>query len=145
MGIGGTRGGGEAPWFVAAKDTARNAIVVVQGHDDPRLYALALEVTDMHWIAGRPPRSGRRLAAKIRYRMADAQCSLGAPDGGRWRVEFDRPQWAPTPGQYLVLYDGDLCLGGGVITESRVRFEFSRTDPHPASELRKVESDPTFP
>ena len=115
LGIGGTRGGGEAPWFVAAKDTARNAIVVVQGHDDPRLYALALEVTDMHWIAGRPPRSGRRLAAKIRYRMADAPCSLGAPDGGRWRVEFDRPQWAPTPGQYLVLYDGDACLGGGVI------------------------------
>jgi tRNA-uridine 2-sulfurtransferase len=144
LGIGGTRGGGEAPWFVAAKDAARNALVVVQGHDDPRLYARALEVTDMHWIAGDPPRSGSRLAAKTRYRMADAGCSLAAMDGGRWRAEFDGPQWAPSPGQYLVLYDGDVCLGGGVIAE-RVRFEFSRTDPHPASELRKVESDPLFP
>jgi len=114
LGIGGTRGG-EAPWFVAAKDVARNALVVVQGHDNPRLYARALEVTDMHWIAGDPPRPGLRLAAKTRYRMADAGCSLAAMDGGRWRAEFDEPQWAPTPGQYLVLYDGDVCLGGGVI------------------------------
>jgi tRNA-specific 2-thiouridylase len=115
LGIGGTRSGGDAPWFVAAKDTARNALVVVQGHDDPRLYARALEVADMHWIAGDPPRSDRKLAAKTRYRMADAACALVALEGARWRVEFDGPQWAPTPGQYLVLYDGDVCLGGGVI------------------------------
>jgi tRNA-specific 2-thiouridylase len=115
LGIGGTRSGGDAPWFVAAKDAGRNALVVVQGHDDPRLYARALEVADMHWIAGDPPRSGRRLAAKTRYRMADAACSLVALGGGHWRAEFEGPQWAPTPGQYLVLYDGDVCLGGGVI------------------------------
>ena len=128
MGIGGTRGGSEAPWFVAAKDAARNALVVVQGHDDPRLYARALEVMDMHWIADAPPRSACRLAAKTRYRMADAACSLAAMDDGRWLVEFDRPQWAPTPGQYLVVYDGEVCLGGGVIAESResrVRLDFS--------------------
>ncbi|TMG86252.1 MAG: tRNA 2-thiouridine(34) synthase MnmA, partial [Betaproteobacteria bacterium] len=115
LGIGGTRGGGDAPWFVAGKDAARNVLVVVQGHDHPRLYARALEVADTHWIAGHPPHSGHRLAAKTRYRMADAACSLVALDGGHWRVEFDAPQWAPTPGQYLVLYDGDVCLGGGVI------------------------------
>jgi tRNA-specific 2-thiouridylase len=116
LGIGGTRGGGEAPWFVAAKDLARNALIVVQGHDDPRLYARALEVADMHWIGGNAPRSDRRLAAKTRYRMADAACRMLAFGDGRWRAEFDAPQWAPTPGQYLVVYDGEVCLGGGVIT-----------------------------
>jgi tRNA-specific 2-thiouridylase len=116
LGIGGTRGRGEAPWFVAAKDAGRNVLVVVQGHDDPRLYARALEVADMHWIAGDAPQSSRRLAAKTRYRMVDAACRLFALGEDRWRAEFDAPQWAPTPGQYLVLYDGEVCLGGGVIT-----------------------------
>jgi tRNA-specific 2-thiouridylase len=118
LGIGGTRGGGDAPWFVAAKDAARNALIVVQGHDDPRLYAHALDVADVHWIAGRPPRSLHTLAAKMRYRMADAACRLVDLGDGRWRADFDAPQWAPTPGQYLVAYDGDVCLGGGVITST---------------------------
>jgi tRNA-specific 2-thiouridylase len=114
LGIGGTRGA-EAPWFVAAKDDARNALIVVQGHDHPRLYASVVEACAMHWI-GEAPRSGSRLAAKTRYRMADAPCRLDMLDGGLCRATFDAPQWAPTPGQYLVLYDGDGCLGGGVIT-----------------------------
>ena len=116
LGLGGTRGGREAPWFVADKDHARNALVVVQGRDDPRLHARAVEAIDLHWIGGRAPESATRLAAKTRYRMADAPCGVFALDGGRWRAEFDAPQWAPTPGQYLVLYDGEVCLGGGVIT-----------------------------
>jgi tRNA-specific 2-thiouridylase len=116
LGLGGTRGGLEAPWFVADKDRARNALVVVQGHDHPRLHANALEAIDMHWIGGRAPESGTRLAAKTRYRMADAPCRVLALGGGRWRAEFDVPQWAPTPGQYLVLYEAEVCLGGGVIT-----------------------------
>jgi tRNA-specific 2-thiouridylase len=114
--IGGVRGGRETPWFVAAKDRSRNALIVVQGHDHPWLHARAVEVAEMHWIAGEPPPRGSRLAAKTRYRMADAPCRLLAHDGTRWRVEFDTPQWAPTPGQYLVLYDGEVCLGGGAIT-----------------------------
>ena len=116
LGIGGVRGGAETPWFVAAKDPARNALVVVQGRDHPWLYARAVEVTDMHWIAGRPPARGAPLAAKTRYRMADALCRVLALDHGRWRAEFETPQWAPTPGQYLVLYEGEVCLGGGAIT-----------------------------
>ena len=116
LGVGGTRLG-EAPWFVAAKDPARNALVVVQGHDHPRLYATVVEASAMHWI-GEPPRSGDRLCAKTRYRMADAPCRVFVLDGDRCRAEFDAPQWAPTPGQYLVLYDGDVCLGGGVITDA---------------------------
>ena len=115
LGIGGTRDGSDAPWFVAGKESARNALVVVQGHEHPRLYARRLDVLGMHWIGAAPPASGIRLGAKTRYRMADAACRVLALDGERWRAEFDAPQWAPTPGQYLVLYDGEVCLGGGVI------------------------------
>jgi tRNA-specific 2-thiouridylase len=116
LGIGGRRGADESAWFVAGKDLARNVLTVVQGRDDPSLYAQALEVDAMHWIANRSPLSGSRLAAKTRYRMADAPCRLDRVDSGRWRAGFDAPQWAPTPGQYLVLYDGDVCLGGGAIS-----------------------------
>jgi tRNA-specific 2-thiouridylase len=115
LGVGGTRGAGAQPWFVAGKDAARNALVVVQGHDDPRLYARTFEVGAMHWIAAHPPAPGSRLSAKTRYRMASAPCQLEPLDGGRWRASFATPQWAPTPGQYLVVYEGDRCLGGGVI------------------------------
>jgi tRNA-uridine 2-sulfurtransferase len=115
LGIGGTREGSDLPWFVAGKDASRNALLVVQGHDDPRLYASAIDTGPMHWIAGVPPQPGRKLAAKTRYRMADAPCRFEPIAGGGWRVTFDSPQWAPTPGQYLVVYDADVCLGGGII------------------------------
>ncbi|MGH8713106.1 MAG: tRNA 2-thiouridine(34) synthase MnmA [Casimicrobiaceae bacterium] len=114
LGVGGTRAGGAAPWFVAGKDRARNALIVVQGHDHPRLYADAVDTGPVHWIAGTAPQ-GRRLAAKTRYRMPEAACRIEPLDADRWRVRFDDPQWAPTPGQYLVLYDAGVCLGGGVI------------------------------
>jgi tRNA-uridine 2-sulfurtransferase len=131
LGIGGVRGGEETPWFVAAKDRSRNALIVVQGHDHPWLHARAVDVAEMHWIAGGPPPRGSRLAAKTRYRMADAPCRLVALDDSRWRVEFDAPQWAPTPGQYLVLYEGEVCLGGGAIT-TVLRDEAVATDVAPA-------------
>jgi len=114
--IGGVRDGDGAPWFVARKDFARNALVVVQGRDDPLLYRSDIEVTEMHWIAGILPALPARFAAKTRYRMSDARCEVRA-DGDALRVHFDVPQWAPTPGQYLVLYDEDVCLGGGVIVD----------------------------
>jgi tRNA-specific 2-thiouridylase len=116
LGIGGRRGADASAWFVAGKDLARNVLTVVQGRDDPRLYALTLEVDAMRWIANRSPVSGSRLAAKTRYRMPDAPCRLERLDNDRWRAGFDAPQWAPTPGQYLVVYDGDVCLGGGAIS-----------------------------
>ena len=112
--IGGTRHGGDAPWFVAGKDSARNVLVVVQGHEHPALYSREVHAIDMHWIGGEAPALPCRVGAKTRYRMADAMCTL-ARDGDRYLATFDEPQWAPTPGQYLVLYDGDVCLGGGVI------------------------------
>jgi tRNA-specific 2-thiouridylase len=117
LGIGGTKDGGDLPWFVAGKDRARNVLVVVQGHDHPLLYRADVDAGEMHWIAGVPPGSSTlsRLAAKTRYRMADAACRVVLDERGGARAIFDAPQWAPTPGQYLVLYDGDVCLGGGVI------------------------------
>lgn len=120
LGIGGKRGADPGAWFVAEKDPGRNALVVVQGHADPRLYARTLEVTAMHWIAGQPPHPGRGLSAKTRYRMADAPCVVEQIDDRHWRASFDAAQWAPTPGQYLVVYDGELCLGGGMIEAPEV-------------------------
>jgi tRNA-specific 2-thiouridylase len=117
LGVGGTRAGQDLPWFVVAKDSNRNALIVVQGHDHPALYRTVAEVQDIHWIAGAPPLAEQlaQLGAKTRYRMPDARCRVELLDEGRARAIFDAPQWAPTPGQYLVLYDGDVCLGGGVI------------------------------
>jgi len=114
LGIGGTRGGTDEPWFVAAKDLDRNTLVAVQGHDHPLLYRRDVDAIDMHWISGAAPALPAKLGAKTRYRMPDAACTLSATGTGH-RATFDAPQWAPTPGQYLVLYDGDVCLGGGVI------------------------------
>jgi tRNA-uridine 2-sulfurtransferase len=121
LGIGGTRGGDEAPWFVAGKDLARNALIAVQGHEHPLLQRSDVDAVEMHWIAGAAPTLPARFGAKTRYRMPDAMCEvtwLRPEEAGRdagVRASFDAPQFAPTPGQYLVLYDGDRCLGGGVI------------------------------
>ena len=114
LGIGGTRDGTDEPWFVAGKDLERNVLVAVQGHDHPLLYRREVDAIDMHWIDGTPPALPMRVGAKTRYRMPDAACTVVATATGL-RATFDAPQWAPTPGQYLVLYDGDVCLGGGVI------------------------------
>jgi tRNA-specific 2-thiouridylase len=123
LGIGGVkekgaqRGGGEhAPWFVARKDLENNTLWVVQGHDHPWLLSSALEADDLSWVAGAPPRPGA-YAAKTRYRQADAPCTLAATERGM-RLTFGEPQWAVTPGQSAVLYDGEVCLGGGVIASS---------------------------
>jgi tRNA-specific 2-thiouridylase len=117
LGVGGTKDGSDLPWFVAAKDPARNALIVVQGHDHPRLYRRTVAAQELHWIAGMRPHPSKFacLGAKTRYRMPDAPCSLELGDDDRCHATFDAPQWAPTPGQYLALYDGDVCLGGGVI------------------------------
>jgi tRNA-specific 2-thiouridylase len=114
LGIGGRRDAAAEPWYVAAKDRARNALVAVQGRDHPLLQQRRLRAEDASWIAGVPPAAGEA-AAKTRYRQADAACVL-ALDGARaFELEFATPQWAVTPGQSAVLYRGDVCLGGGVI------------------------------
>ncbi|MGZ5249699.1 MAG: tRNA 2-thiouridine(34) synthase MnmA [Caldimonas sp.] len=104
-----------APWFVARKDIEANVLYVVQGHDHPWLLADRLSGDDASWVAGHPPAPGR-YAAKTRYRQADAACDLDRADAeGRLALRFDEPQWAVTPGQSAVLYDGAVCLGGAVI------------------------------
>ncbi|HYT97335.1 MAG TPA: tRNA 2-thiouridine(34) synthase MnmA [Casimicrobiaceae bacterium] len=115
LGVGGVRDGNGAPWFVAGKDAGHNALIAVQGHDHPLLYRKEVDVIDMHWIAGAAPMLATSFGAKTRYRMADATCDIGPLRDGRIRAVFTAPQWAPTPGQYLVLYDGEICLGGGMI------------------------------
>jgi tRNA-uridine 2-sulfurtransferase len=124
LGIGGVkergsaRGGAEhQPWFVARKDLERNVLQVVQGHDHPWLKSYALTADDLSWVAGSAPAPGR-YAAKSRYRQADAACVLSMPAMGQLRLDFDAAQWAVTPGQSAVLYDGEVCLGGGVIASA---------------------------
>ncbi|MGQ3094161.1 MAG: tRNA 2-thiouridine(34) synthase MnmA [Roseateles sp.] len=119
LGIGGIKGGAKGdgehePWFVAAKDIERNTLIAVQGHDHPLLLSPALVADDLSWIAGRAP-TAHEAAAKTRYRQADAPCSVGFDAAGRLTLRFPEPQWAVTPGQSAVVYDGEVCLGGGVI------------------------------
>ena len=118
LGIGGVKGrasaGGEhAPWFVARKDLDRNVLVVVQGHQHRALLSQSLQASDVSWVAGQAPPAGA-CAAKTRYRQADAPCTYSPVSDG-FSLEFEQPQWAATPGQSAVLYDGEVCLGGGVI------------------------------
>ena len=120
LGIGGIRekgaqkGGNEhEPWFVARKDVEKNILWVVQGHDHPWLLAPSLRAEDVSWVAGEAP-AITAIAAKTRYRQSDAPCTLAVDDTG-FTLRFAEPQWAVTPGQSAVLYDGEVCLGGGVI------------------------------
>jgi tRNA-specific 2-thiouridylase len=110
IGIGGA---GDA-WYVAEKRIRENELVVVQGHDHPLLLKRTLQAEDTSWTSGRSPRDTSH-TAKTRYRQADAACTVASTDRGM-QVEFAAPQWAVTPGQSVVLYDGEVCLGGGVIT-----------------------------
>jgi tRNA-specific 2-thiouridylase len=117
--IGGVADGAEAPWYVARKDAERNELVVVQGSDHPLLLDDGLVATDAHWI-GSPPSAlaaGEpfRCRAKIRYRQPDQLCTVVPISERELEVSFDQPQRTPTPGQYVVFYDGDRCLGGAVI------------------------------
>ena len=124
IGIGGLkergapRGGGEhEPWFVARKDIAANTLYVVQGHEHPWLLSHRLTADDTSWVAGHAPAHGP-LAAKARYRQADADCNFDGATAGAFELRFDQAQWAVTPGQSAVLYDGEVCLGGGVINQA---------------------------
>lgn len=112
--IGGRAGRPEQPWYVAAKDGARNALIVVQGHDHPLLSAAALTTGQWHWLAPRRAEPFRG-SVKVRYRQADQPALLTPRCDGTLQICFERPQRAVTPGQYAVAYEGDRCLGGAVI------------------------------
>jgi tRNA-specific 2-thiouridylase len=121
LGIGGIkekgvqRGGGDhAPWFVARKDMATNTLWVVQGHDHPWLLSSDLQFEDASWTSSTAP-ALKECFAKTRYRQADAACGFEPLADTAYALTFPEPQWAVTPGQSAVLYDGEVCLGGGVI------------------------------
>jgi len=116
IGIGGKRGGDGEAWYVAAKDLAANTLVVVQGHAHPLLMQRALQAQDASWISGDAPEKGSAHSAKTRYRQSDAACLVTRSQGEAIALEFAHPQWAVTPGQSVVLYDAEVCLGGAVIS-----------------------------
>ena len=106
-----------APWFVARKDMATNTLYAVQGHGHPWLQSHGVAADDASWVAGHAP-AAATLGAKTRYRQVDAACAFEPGEPGRFTLRFAQPQWAATPGQSAVVYDGDVCLGGGVIVSA---------------------------
>jgi len=113
--IGGKADATEAPWYVAGKDLKRNVLLAVQGHDHQAMQSSALVASQMAWVRGAPLATRVRCCAKVRYRQADQACDVTIIDETAIEIRFDTSQRAITPGQYAVLYDGDECLGGGVI------------------------------
>jgi tRNA-uridine 2-sulfurtransferase len=114
MGLGGRRDSEAAPWYVAAKDAARNALIAVQGHDHPLLCARELECENLHWLVD-PPQRPLHCTVRVRHRHTDQPATLHPGPDGSARILFEEPQRALTPGQFAVAYDGDRCLGGGTI------------------------------
>ncbi|NWG86124.1 MAG: tRNA 2-thiouridine(34) synthase MnmA [Hydrogenophilaceae bacterium] len=115
LGIGGVKGAEEGvPWFVAGKDLEKNELIVVQGHEHPLLLSSELSAHDLSWV-GPAPEAGRCYGAKTRYRQQDAACTVEAVSDGHMKLVFEEPQWAVTPGQSVVLYEDEVCLGGGMI------------------------------
>ncbi len=115
LGIGGLADHAELPWYVVDKDLERNVLLVAQGNDHPSLFKSRLYAAGVHWVAGDEPPLPMSLKAKIRYRQADQDCRVTALHDGRYQVDFSAPQRAVTPGQSVVFYDGERCLGGGII------------------------------
>jgi tRNA-uridine 2-sulfurtransferase len=120
LGIGGRREGHGEPWFVSDKNTETNILTAVQGHDHPDLFRGSLIATDLTWVSGRTPHCNWVYAAKIRYRQPDAPCAITRIAYDECEIEFAQPQWAVAPGQSAVVYESNVCLGGGVITDKMV-------------------------
>ena len=121
--IGGIRGRAAAPWYVVGKDVARNILYVDQGSASPWLQSTTLKSELGHWIAGAAPASRFQCHAQTRYRQAPEACDVQVAQDGGLSVRFSRPQRAVTPGQSVVLYDGDTCLGGAVIASTDAPLE----------------------
>lgn len=115
LGIGGIKNSAEAPWYVAEKNLQRNVLIVVQGNEHPLLFANSLGVSQIDWINSMAPELPLSCTAKVRYRQADQQCTVKAPNSAEYLVEFTQPQRAVTPGQQVVFYQDEICLGGAVI------------------------------
>jgi tRNA-uridine 2-sulfurtransferase len=115
LGIGGVKGAPDEPWYVLGKDLQNNILIVGQGHDHPLLLHNTLEANQLDWVSGEPLTSTLYCQAKTRYRQTDQTCRVEPLENERCRVVFEQPQRAITPGQSVVFYDGERCLGGGII------------------------------
>lgn len=115
IGIGGSREGNGEPWFVARKDLHTNTLWVVQGHDHPWLLTRNLTAVHTSWVSGHAPTPEEPVTVKTRYRAPDGACQVVSSTAESINLTFPDPQWAATPGQSAVLYQGDVCLGGGFI------------------------------
>jgi len=116
--IGGTKFGNGAPWFVLDKKIKENEIIVGQGHEHPLLLKDGLTANDFHWILDKEPKTNWVYAAKTRYRQNDAPCEIDEINDEEFNMIFGQKQWAITPGQSVVIYESNVCLGGGIIKES---------------------------
>ncbi|ABE55112.1 tRNA (5-methylaminomethyl-2-thiouridylate)-methyltransferase [Shewanella denitrificans OS217] len=115
LGIGGLKDSNEDPWYVVEKDLLRNVLIVAQGGNHPRLMSQGMTVNQLHWVDRKGPATDSQLVVKTRYRQTDVPCRISFDDPQRITVIFDSPVAAVTPGQSAVFYDGDVCLGGGII------------------------------
>jgi len=118
LGIGGVKGAGEQPWYVVEKDLQRNVLIVAQGANHKKLFKQALYTGSIHWIDCTEPQLPYRCMAKTRYRQADQHCTIVSAANGGYDILFDEPQRAITPGQSVVFYCADVCLGGGIIEQA---------------------------
>ncbi len=118
IGIGGRRDAGDEPWFVVGKDLDHNRLIVAQGHDHPLMFHRELTADQVSWVTGDEPAWPLRCTAKIRYRQTAQPCETERIDENTIRVRFDTPQRAITPGQSVVFYDGETCLGGAIIANA---------------------------
>lgn len=115
LGIGGQANSDGKPWYVVDKDLERNVLIVVQGEDHPLHFSDTLSANQMHWVGSKPSKTSFSCMAKIRYRQNDQACSVRLDNQGNATVAFDKAQRAITPGQSIVFYSGEICLGGGII------------------------------
>ncbi len=117
LGIGGQSNADESPWYVLDKDLSDNRLVVGQGHNHPTLFRKALQAHDVHWVRGHSPAPTFRCTAKVRYRQQDQAATVTVREDGTLHIDFDEAVRAATPGQSLVLYDQQVCLGGAIISD----------------------------
>ncbi|MEO6137868.1 MAG: tRNA 2-thiouridine(34) synthase MnmA [Luteimonas sp.] len=126
--LGGMRGRPAAPWYVVGKDIGRNILYVEQGLESPWLQSTTLRSETAHWITGSAPSRRFACSAQTRYRQKDEACEVQVGDDGHLDVRFTRAQRAVTPGQSLVLYDGEICLGGAVIAATNAPLELAQRE-----------------
>jgi len=115
LGIGGVKGASDAPWYVVQKNIEENSLIVAQDHDHPLLHSHGLTASSINWISGEIPDIPLRCQAKNRYRQADQSCTIEKIENDSFNVSFESSQRAITPGQFIVFYKEDVCLGGGII------------------------------